>query len=141
MPSCSLSLCSSCRITTCTDTSSAAVGSSSTSRSGSTATARAMPTRALAAGELMWKAAQQLGRQSALLRRLLDFRTQRLAAKFLQAPQGIGDRIERGETRIDALPRILEHHLDARAIGIARKAPARHERQFTHAELNAAFGR
>ncbi len=93
---------------------------------------------ALAARELMRKARQQLQRQAALARHRLDPRFERGAAQFAQSPQRIGNGGESGETRIDAFAGVLEHHLDAGAVAIAREYARRLERQFAGAELDAA---
>src|ERR1043166_1504404 len=136
MPSSALSRASSLRITTCTDTSSAAVGSSSTSRSGPTPGARARP-----AGELMGIAPEQFARQPALGRRLLDFRGERRAAKTLEPAHRVGDGVEGGEARVDALARVLEHHLDAAAVAVVGEVARGDQREIARRKADAAGGR
>lgn len=83
--------------------------------------ARDADASALAAGKLMWKTAQELQRQPALRRHGFDPFLERLAAQVAQPAQRIGDGIEAGEARVHALAGILEYHLNASAIGIARE--------------------
>src|SRR5262245_14982830 len=72
----------------------------------------------LAPGELMGKAPEQLARQPTQLRQFLDpGRYRAPVALPSQAAQGLGDRVEGGGARIQAVGRILEDHLDLRAPG------------------------
>ena len=77
---------------------------------------------ALAARELMRKAVQQFERQAAAARRLFDLAAQLGAGELAQPAQRIGDCGERGEARVDAVARVLEHHLDALAVRVARQS-------------------
>ena len=117
MPSDSFRSCSRLSTTACTDTSSAAVGSSRMTRSGlERDRARDADARLLPAGELMRKAVEQLERQADLPRQFLAARAHGVAALDVAEPQDrIGDGARRGEARIEAVGRVLEHHLDALA--------------------------
>ena len=113
------SLRSSSRLSTtaCTETSSAAVGSSRMTRSGWSAIARAMPTRAFCPPE-SWcgkRSSSSSGRPT-----LRASSSQRRASRarpldLAEAQDRIGDRARGGEARIEAVGRVLEHHLDALA--------------------------
>ncbi len=63
---------------------------------------------------------------------------ERLAADFAQPAQRIGDGVERGEARVDAFAGVLEHHLNAGAVGIAGEDARRLARQLAGAELDLA---
>ena len=79
----------------------------------------------LPARELMREAAEQLPRQADEIGEGVDPLGERgAAAQLAEPPQGIGDRVKRGEARVQAVGRILEDHLDPRALGAgARTAP------------------
>ena len=78
--------------------------------------ARDADARLLSAGQLMREAVEQIERQADLARQLLAARAQRIAALDVAQPQDrIGDGAHRGEARIEAVGRVLEHHLDALA--------------------------
>src|SRR5258706_9366862 len=115
MPRLAFRSASSCRIVACTETSSAAVGSSSTSSSGAVTIARAIPTLALPAGELVRKARQELERQSHFASGFLDAVVQFISIKTQQPFRRFAYRVEGAEARVEAVGRILEHHLDLRA--------------------------
>ena len=93
---------------------------------------------ALPAGKLMREARQKFERQPALARHLAYPLRQRLAADFAQPAQRIGDGVKGGEARVDAFARVLEHHLNAGAVGIAGKDARRLARQLAGAELDLA---
>ncbi len=103
--------------------------------------ARDPDARALAARQLMGKPPEQLERQTAQGGRLLDLLAQRRAAQAEQPAQRVGDRVRRGEARVDALAGVLEHDLDARAVGVAREPPGLEERQLAAAEADRAVAR
>src|SRR2546423_721416 len=88
-------------------------------RSDSSARAGDADAGALSARELMGIAPEQLERQAAALRRLLDFFAQRLSLEMFEPSQRIGNGREGSEARIDAVARILKHHLDAHAFRVA----------------------
>ena len=124
MPSCALRSCSRLSTTACTETSSAAVGSSRISSSGCSAIARAMPTRAFWPPDSWWgkRSSRSTGRPT-WRRQLLDS-ARASAARLLTIaePQDrIGDGARRGEARIEAVGRVLEHHLEALAQRHARE--------------------
>src|SRR5262249_54299851 len=72
--------------------------------------------RLLSAGQLMRKAVKQLERQADLAGKRLAARAHRRASLHVAQPQDrVGDGARGGEARIEAVGRILEHHLDALA--------------------------
>src|SRR5258708_10498746 len=81
------------------------------SDSPSNAGTRLLPTR-----ELMREAVEQRKRQTDLRRERLAARAHLLASLRSAEPQDrIGNRADGGEARIEAIGRILKHHLDAPA--------------------------
>ncbi len=86
-------------------------------------------------------ARQELERQAALARGLLDLALQGFALELPQPAQRIGNGRERGEPRVDTLAGVLEHHLDATAVAIARKAARGNERQVAGMEADESRGR
>src|SRR5262245_11054350 len=72
--------------------------------------------RLLSAGQLMRKAVEQLERQADLAGKRFAARAHRRASLHVAQPQDrVGDGARGGEARIEAVGRILEHHLDALA--------------------------
>ena len=117
MPSESLRSCSRLSTTACTETSSAAVGSSRMTRSGLSAIARAMPTRAFWPPE-SWcgkRSSRSTGRPTWRASSSQRARTASRPLHVAEPQDRIGDRARGGEARIEAVGRVLEHHLDALA--------------------------
>jgi hypothetical protein len=82
--------------------------------------------RLLPAGELVREAGEQLLRQAGQPRHLLDPSAQCGAGKALQAQQRVGDGAERSEARVEAVGRVLKHHLDLCALWRAAETVRRH---------------
>ena len=79
----------------------------------------------LAARQLMREAIQQIDRQADQAGKFLAAGAQRIAAlDVAELHDRIGDGARRGEARIEAVGRILEHHLDALAQRQPRKGTA-----------------
>ena len=87
----------------------------------------------------MRKPAEQFQRQAALQGRFLNPRPQRLPPQPQQPAQRVGDRIGGGKARVDAFPRILEHHLDMRPIGVTGENAGGHIGQFAPVEPDFAI--
>ena len=93
-------------------------------------------TRPLPARQLVREAAQQRRFQPAQPRRLFHLLPQCRTAQPAQAAQRVGDSVGGGEARVDALPGILEHHLDARPVRVPREPPGREQRQLAPVQPN-----
>ena len=79
----------------------------------------------LAAGQLMRETVEQIDRQADQAGEFLAAGAQRVAAlDVAELHDRIGDGARRGEARIEAVGRILEHHLDALAQRRAAQRPA-----------------
>ncbi len=89
----------------------------------------------------MGKAVEQLDRQPDLPRQRLATRTHRIASLDVAEPQDrIGDRARGREARIEAVGRILEHHLDALAQRQPREGVRRDRTDVLTVEHDEAVG-
>ena len=80
----------------------------------------------LTSRELMRVARQQFGGQAHLVGEFGHAGIERRTAQPGQQPEWLADRVSSGKPGIQAVGRILEHHLDAGALGTARKPRSRH---------------
>ena len=97
--------------------------------------------RLLAARELVREARQKLARQAGHVGQRLDAALQRRARHLLQAADGIGDGVGRRVARVERIARVLEHHLDARAVGVAGEGARPHVGELGAGQPDAARGR
>ncbi len=96
----------------------------------------------LAAGELVRKATEQLARQPHEVRQLGDVIGQRRALRRgTEAPQRLGDRVEGGEARVEAVGGVLEDHLDQPPLRRVRELRGRDDADVPPREDDAAVRR
>ena len=90
----------------------------------------------------MRKAVEQFERQADLLGQFLAARAHRVAPAHVAEPQDrIGDGARGGEARIEAVGRVLEHHLDALAQRQPREFLRRDRADVVAVELDQPVGR
>ena len=89
----------------------------------------------------MRKARQQFGRQADAVGNRIHLCDERAAFHIGQQLHRLGDGIERGIARVQAVGRVLKHHLNFGAVRAACKILGRHAADIPLVEHNRAVGR